>query len=103
MKVTWNSDSYAQFLDPVFSKIPGLKDSLLSDFIAFKGLGTFPDILGKDGPYTAPGDIVSSRVSTFISCSPRQNEAVLAKGTTAPAIVYWFIHSMQSFRISTAY
>lgn len=62
MKVTWNSDSYAQFLDPVFSKMPGLKNSLLSDFIAFKGLGTFPDILGKDGPYTAPGAIVSSRV-----------------------------------------
>ncbi|MEA9393544.1 hypothetical protein SJI19_23950 [Acerihabitans sp. TG2] len=62
MKVTWNSDSYAQFLDPVFSKMSNLKTYLLSDFIAFKGVGTFPDILGKDDPYTAPGAIVSSRV-----------------------------------------
>lgn len=62
MKVTWNCDSYARFLAPVFQIMPGLEDSLLRDFIAFKGLGTFPDILGKDGPYTAPGAIVSSRV-----------------------------------------
>lgn len=62
MKVTWNCDSYARFLEPVFGIMPSLQDSLLRDFIAFKGFGTFPDVLGKDGPYTAPDAVVSSRL-----------------------------------------
>ncbi|YBF83220.1 type II toxin-antitoxin system YafO family toxin (plasmid) [Klebsiella pneumoniae] len=61
MKVTWNSDSYAQFLEPVFRVMPDLKTSLLADFVSFKN-GFYPAVFGKDGPYTEPGSVVSSRV-----------------------------------------
>lgn len=61
MKVTWNSDSYARFLEPVFRVKPDLKTSLLTDFVSFKS-GFYPAIFGKDGPYTAPNSVVSSRV-----------------------------------------
>ncbi len=61
MKVTWNSDSYARFLEPVFRVMPDLKTSLLTDFVSYKN-GFYPDSFGKDGPYTAPGSVVSSRV-----------------------------------------
>lgn len=61
MKVTWNSASYTKFLEPTFKLMPGLKASLLDDFKSLKE-GMFPGVFGKDGPYTAPGAIVSSRV-----------------------------------------
>ena len=61
MKVTWNSDSYARFLEPVFRVMPDLETSLLTDFVSFKN-GFYADVLGKGGPYTAPGSVVSSRV-----------------------------------------
>ncbi|CZY17163.1 type II toxin-antitoxin system YafO family toxin [Enterobacter hormaechei] len=61
MKVTWNSDSYAQFLQPTFDIKPDLKITLLNDFTSLKQ-GMYPAVFGKDGPYTAPGAIVSSRV-----------------------------------------
>lgn len=61
MKVTWNSDSYARYLEPVFNKKADLKLTLLEDFTSFKQ-GMFPGIFGKDGPYTQPGAIVASRV-----------------------------------------
>lgn len=61
MKVTWNSASYAQFLEPTFKLKPDLEITLLEDFKSFKE-GIFPSIFGKDGPYTAPGAIVASRV-----------------------------------------
>lgn len=61
MKVTWNSDSYAQFLEPVFRVMPDLETSLLTDFVSFKN-GFYPAVFGKDGPYTEPGSVVSSRV-----------------------------------------
>ncbi|HHL3125688.1 TPA: type II toxin-antitoxin system YafO family toxin, partial [Citrobacter freundii] len=61
MKVTWNSDSYAQFLQPTFDIKPDLKITLLHDFTSLKQ-GMYPAVFGKDGPYTAPGAIVSSRV-----------------------------------------
>ena len=61
MKVTWNSDSYARFLEPVFRVKPDLKTSLLTGFVSFK-IGFYPAIFGKDGPYTAPNSVVSSRV-----------------------------------------
>ncbi|EOU7305121.1 type II toxin-antitoxin system YafO family toxin, partial [Citrobacter freundii] len=61
MKVTWNSDSYAQFLQPTFDIKPDLKITLLDDFTSLKQ-GMCPAVFGKDGPYTAPGAIVSSRV-----------------------------------------
>ncbi|APG37854.1 toxin YafO [Escherichia coli] len=61
MKITWNSDSYAQFLKPTFDIKPDLEITLLNDFKSFKQ-GMYPAIFGKDGPYTAPGAIVSSRV-----------------------------------------
>lgn len=61
MKVTWNSASYAQFLEPTFKLQPNLEVTLLEDFKSLKQ-GMFPSVFGKDGPYTAPGAIVSSRV-----------------------------------------
>ncbi|WBM73041.1 type II toxin-antitoxin system YafO family toxin (plasmid) [Buttiauxella sp. WJP83] len=61
MKVTWNSASYAQFLEPTFKLQPNLEVSLLEDFKSLKQ-GMCPTVFGKDGPYTAPGAIVSSRV-----------------------------------------
>ncbi|HBQ1561027.1 TPA: type II toxin-antitoxin system YafO family toxin [Klebsiella pneumoniae] len=61
MKVTWNSHSYARFLEPVFRVMPDLKTRLLTDFVSYKN-GFYPDSFGKDGPYTAPGSVVSSRV-----------------------------------------
>lgn len=61
MKVTWNSASYTQYLEPTFRIKPEFKVTLLDDFKSLKE-GVFPSIFGKDGPYTAPGAIVSSRV-----------------------------------------
>ncbi|HBZ3183547.1 TPA: toxin YafO, partial [Klebsiella pneumoniae] len=34
---------------------------LLTDFVSFKN-GFYPAVFGKDGPYTEPGSVVSSRV-----------------------------------------
>lgn len=65
MKVTWNSDSYAQFLEPVFRVMPDLKTSLLADFVSFKN-GFYPAVFGKDGPYT-------DWFCSFLSCLPRSS------------------------------
>jgi mRNA interferase YafO len=60
MKVTWNSASYAQFLQPTFDIKPDLKITLLNDFTSLKQ--------GMYQPYSAkmarirPGCSVSSRV-----------------------------------------
>nr|ASK37070.1 hypothetical protein [Klebsiella pneumoniae] len=41
--------------------MPDLETSLLTDFVSFKN-GFYPAVFGKDGPYTEPGSVVSSRV-----------------------------------------
>ncbi|HCA8529924.1 TPA: type II toxin-antitoxin system YafO family toxin [Klebsiella variicola] len=61
MKVEWNRESYTKFLEPTFRIKPDLKVSLLEDFKTLKR-GFFPDIFGKNEPYTAPNAIVTSRV-----------------------------------------
>lgn len=91
MKVTWNSASYNQFLAPIFSIMPDLKASLLDDFISLKGFGTFPDVFGKDGPYTAPGAIVSSRVyhvHLLFTKEERTSSRIRYNRTSDRALVY---------------
>ncbi|HDS1234580.1 type II toxin-antitoxin system YafO family toxin [Pluralibacter gergoviae] len=90
MKVTWNRDSYSQFLAPVFNIKPDLEVTLLDDFISLKE-GLYPTVFGKDGPYTAPGAIVSSRVYHVHLLLTRQERCVSRRRfacTSNRALIY---------------
>lgn len=98
MKVTWNSASYAQFLQPTFDIKPDLKITLLNDFTSLKQ-GMYPAVFGKDGPYTAPGAIVSSRVYH----SRSKNEPAAATDSIAQATAHSFTVNMHISKMCIAY
>ncbi len=97
MKVTWNSHSYARFLEPVFRVMPDLKTRLLTDFVSYKN-GFYPDSFGKDGPYTAPGSVVSSRVYHVHLLFTKEEKKATDTGSTVQAIAPSFTPSTQNFR-----
>ncbi|WP_346302500.1 type II toxin-antitoxin system YafO family toxin [Pantoea sp. Morm] len=91
IKATWNSDSCASYLQPTFDLRPALRVTLLEDFLAFKGHGTFPDVFGKDVPYTAPAAIASSRVYHvhLLFTRPEKTSSRIAYNRTSDrALVY---------------
>jgi mRNA interferase YafO len=101
MKVTWNSASYAQFLQPTFDIKPDLKITLLNDFTSLKQ-GMYPAVFGKDGPYTAPV-LLSSAFITFISCSRSKNEPAAATDSIAQATAHSFTVNMHISKMCIVY
>lgn len=109
MKVTWNSDSYAQFLQPTFDIKPDLKITLLDDFTSLKQ-GMCPAVFGKDGPYSAKMARIRRRVLscppafiTFISCSRSKNEPAAATDSIAQATAHSFTVNMHISKMCIAY
>ncbi len=102
MKVTWNSDSYAQFLQPTFDIKPDLK----------LRYSTISRRLNKAcaQPYSAKMARIRLRALscppafiTFISCSRSKNEPATATDSIAQATAHSFTVNMHISKMCIAY
>lgn len=59
--VSYNKETFAQFMQPVLAKFPSLASELLDDFKRYKS-GELPSYFGKDSIYTAPYTVLEAQL-----------------------------------------